>query len=167
MATGVSIPRMSGDLIAMRSLNRSLSCVAGGTSASRRCCSHACSLRSMRSRVADAVQATTAASTAAAMTMTAAILPRLQVPLCSARVSIDPRHRETIDERDSEVHHEHCERNSVRVTAPGAYDVSDEADPCAIDQLALLARGRRNGIGCDEERTEHRGSSGQMEHGSR
>src|SRR5678816_3255875 len=71
-----------------------LATLAGGTSASRRCLIHACSLLAIRSRVTLATSASTAVRTAA-------MIARVSAGLTG--MAIDARNRVAIDERHGQV----------------------------------------------------------------
>src|SRR3954467_9098389 len=101
-------------MTAIESASRSLSCVAGGTSASRRCLIHACSLLVMRSRVKLATSASTAVSTAAMIAKVSAGLTGM---------AINAGNRVPVDERHGEIHDQHRERDAVGIAAPSADDV--------------------------------------------
>src|SRR4029079_7049287 len=152
--TGCDEPSRSGAVTAIESVSKSLSCVAGGTSASRPCLIHACSLLAMRSRVKLATSASIAVSTAA-------MIARVSAGLTG--MPIDARNRVAIDERHGQIHDQHCERDAVGIAAPGADDVCQHTDAGAVDELAAIARCCRDRIGRDEERSEHARARGLVE----
>src|SRR4030095_10921025 len=112
---------------AIESVSRSLSCIAGGTSASRRCLIHACSLLTMRSRVKLATNASSAVSTAAMIAKVSAGLTGMP---------IDAWNRVAVDERHGQIHDQHREGDAVGIAAPGADDVSEHADARTVDEFA-------------------------------
>jgi len=67
-----------------------------------------------------------------------------------------------VDEGDGDVHQQYREGDGVRVAAPGADGVEEDADAGTVPELALVGGGGGNGIGGDEEGAEHGGAGEQM-----
>ena len=63
---------------------------------------------------------------------------RATAPDQSSRVSIDPRHGVTVDQRGGQVHQQHREREPVRVAAPAADDPDEDADAGAVPEPAAI-----------------------------
>src|SRR5688572_18264216 len=80
-------------------------------------------------------------------------------------LAIDAWPRVAVDERHGRVHEQHRERYAVWVRAPGAQRVDEQPDAAAVDEPAEHRAGRRDGLGRDEESTEHAGAAEKMKPG--
>ena len=72
-----------------------------------------------------------------------------------------------VEGRRGHVHQQHREGHAVGIAAPRAQRVDEHADTGAEDEPAARCRGRRDGIGGDEERAQHGAAGEKVEQGRR
>src|SRR5690606_21284524 len=69
----------------------------------------------------------------------------------------------SVDKGRGKVHQQHRKGNSIRVSAPGADHVQQNADAGAANQLAARGGGRRHRVGGNEKRAQHGGTAQQVQ----
>src|SRR5690606_19709785 len=77
-------------------------------------------------------------------------------------VAVGARTGVIVDGWRGQVHQQYGECDAIRITAPGANHVDENADASAEDQPAKVAGGAADRVGDDKERAEHGGAAEQV-----